>query len=126
MDVVDSETEDTMFKHLSICAAAVAFVIGSAHAQQEASLRRVEIPGAAFDIVIASPKPQGVRFDLGRSPDALLLHLIGGKLALEFDSAENMLKALDTLRQPVGSFNAEGRDGRPHEPVALYIVPKVE
>ena len=45
---------------------------------------------AAFDIILAIPKPKGVPFNLLKSPDALLVHLIGGELALAFDDAEQM------------------------------------
>ena len=85
-----------MLKHLSICAALIAFAAGAANAQQkEAILQKLEVPGAAFDIIVAMPKPQGVTFDLSESPDALVVHLIGGELALGFDNAEKMLKALE-------------------------------
>ena len=87
-----------MLKQLSICAALIAFTAGAANAQQkEAILQKLEVPGAAFDIIIAMPKPQGMTFDLSESPDALLVHLIGGELALGFDNAEKMLKALELL-----------------------------
>lgn len=93
-----------MLKHLSICAALMALATASANAQQkEAMLRRMEVPGAAFEVIVAMPKPQGAVFDLSESPDALVVHLIGGELALGFDDAEKMLKALDTLRRPVGA-----------------------
>jgi hypothetical protein len=77
--------EDPMFKQLSICAALLVITAGSANAQQEAVLERMEVPGAAFDIILAMPKPKGAIFDLSESPDALVMHLIGGERALGFD-----------------------------------------
>ena len=113
-----------MLKHLSICAALIAFSAGAANAQQkEAILQKLEVPGAAFDIIVAMPKPQGVTFDLSESPDALVVHLIGGELALGFDDAEKMLKALDTLRRPVGAVHVESPDEGSRIPVAVYLVP---
>jgi hypothetical protein len=116
-----------MLKHLLICAALMAFTMGSANAQQkEAVLQKVEVPGAALDIILAMPKPQGVTFDLSESPDALLVHLIGGELALAFDDAEKMLKALDSLRRPIGAFHVESPDRRSRIPIAVYLVPAGE
>ena len=116
-----------MFKQLSICAALLVFTAGSANAQQkEAVLQRMEVPGAAFDIILAMPKPQGAIFDYSKSPDALVMHLIGGELALAFDGQEKMLVALDSLRLPVCAFHVEGKDCAPRDPVSVYIVAKGE
>jgi hypothetical protein len=114
-----------MLKKLSICAALLAFAAGSANAQQyEAALRKVEVPGAGFDIVIATPKSPGtVMHDLSDSPDALIVHLAGGKLALSFDDAEKMVQALESLRRPIGASYVASADRRSPIPVALYLVP---
>ena len=81
-----------MLKRVSICAGLLAFVTTQVAAhQQEAELQRIPIPGAAFDLVIATPKyPVRPIFDLSESPDALIVHLIGGELLLAFDEAEKM------------------------------------
>jgi hypothetical protein len=115
-----------MLKHLSICTALIAFGSGSANAQQEAVLKRVEVPGAAFDIILAMPKSPPSTLNLGRSPEALVMHLIGGELALGFDSEEKMLKALDTLRRPVGALRMQSPDQSSPIPVAVYLVPAGE
>ena len=61
-----------MLKHLSVCAALIAFATGSANAQQrEAVLQRIAVPGG-FDIVLAMPKPGGATYNLGNSPEAPL------------------------------------------------------
>ena len=58
-----------MLKHVSICAALIAFSVGTASAQQrEAVLQKMEVPGAAFDIILAMPKSQGAIFDLSGVP----------------------------------------------------------
>ena len=87
-----------MLKHLSICAALIAFApVPLSAQQQEAVLQKMEVPGAAFDIILAMPKSPGATYNLGNSPDALIVHLIGGELALGFDGEEKMLKALELL-----------------------------
>ena len=123
-----------MLKHLLICAALVALGTGSVNAQyaqhvqpgqQEATLQKVEVPGAGFDIVLAMPKSQtGATFDLGNSPDATIIYLIGGELALSFDGPEKMLQALDSLQLPVGAVHVDSKDREEGIPVAVYIVPK--
>jgi hypothetical protein len=119
--------EISMLKHLSICAAVMALTAGAANAQQkEAMLQRMEVPGAAFDVIVASPKPDGVTFDLSESPDALVVYLTGGELALGFSDADIMLKVLGTLRRPVGAVRLQSPDHRSSVPIAVYLVPAGE
>jgi hypothetical protein len=119
---------DAMPKHLSICAAFLAFGTGSLNAQQqEAVLQKMEVPGAGFDIVLAMPKsPAGATYNLGSSPEALIIHLIGEELALPFEAEENMLKTLEFLQMPACAFHAENKDRTIRKPVAVYIIPKGE
>ena len=86
-----------MLKHLSICVVLTAFGSTSLSAQQyEAVLQKMEVPGAGFEIILAAPKyPAAAIHDLGKSPDALLLHLVGGALVVGFDAPEKMIAALD-------------------------------
>jgi hypothetical protein len=116
-----------MLKHLSVCAVLIAFATGSANAQQrEATLQRITVPEAGFDIVLATPKPGGATYNLGNSPEALIVHLIGGQLALGFEREDAMLKVLDTLQLPACSFNVESKVNQGRKPVAIYLVPKHE
>jgi hypothetical protein len=118
--------EEAMLKYLSICAALFALGTGLVQAQQrEATLHRVEVPGAGFDIVLAIPKAGGVIFNHGASPDALLVHLDGGH-AVAFDSAESMVQALDLVRRPVCAPQVASTDGTSRMPVAVYLVPTAE
>jgi len=118
--------EDAMLKYLSICTALFVLGAGSVQAQQrEATLHRVEVPGAGFDIVLAIPKARGVTFNLGASPDALLVHLDGG-LAIAFESATSMVQALDLLRRPVCASQVASTDGASSMPMAVYLVPTAE
>jgi hypothetical protein len=116
-----------MLRYLSIFAALLALGSNPAQAQQqEAVLHRVEVPEAGFDVIVARPSSSRAIINLGRSPDALVIHLIGGELALSFDSEERMLSALDSLRLPACAFQVEHVGGTSREPVAVYVVPKSE
>jgi len=112
-----------MLRHLSICAALMAFTMDPATAQQrEAMLERISVPGTGFDIVVAMPKPGGATYRLGNSPDALIVHLIGDDLALAFDDPWKMVKAFDYLRKPIGAFYVDSPDLKSRIPIALYMV----
>jgi hypothetical protein len=115
-----------MFKRIPTCAALIAFTMNSVNAQQrEAVLHKIEVPGAKFDIILAMPKsPETAIFNFGDTPDALVVHLIGGKLALSFDTVEKMLEALDSLRLPVCAFQVESSADKSRNPVAVYVVSK--
>jgi hypothetical protein len=108
-----------------ICAALAVIAGGPVAAQeQEASLRRIEVPNAGFDIMLAMSKVPAAIVDLAESPDALVLRLAGGRLALGFESVEAMLDAMDTLHTPVGAAQVRHPGGGAAQPVAVYIVPK--
>ena len=112
-----------MLKHLSLCGTLFVLMAGAATAQQrDAVLQKIDVPGVAFDLIVATPKPDGVTYDLSESPDALLVHLAGGKLALGFERADTMLKALETVQGAGCAFV----DSKSHTPVAVYVAPKAE
>jgi hypothetical protein len=121
-----------MLKQLSICAALVAscagfvgIAVGSARVQQqEAILQAIEVPGAAFDLMVAVPKTPAATVDLERSPEALVMRLVGGRLVLMFETAEQMLRVFDSLHRPVGGFFTQDSSGNGGVPVAIYLVPK--
>jgi len=115
-----------MLKKLSLCAALFALAASPIAAQQqEAVLKRLEVPGAAFDLVLAMPKsPPRPLSDLSESPDALVLHLIGGELVLTFEDALEMMKAAEWLRSPVGPFRVAGKEAKLCIPLAIYVVSK--
>ena len=121
-----------MLKQLSICAALVAscagfvgIAAGSAGVQQqEAILQAIEVPGAAFDLMVAVPKTPAATVDLERSPEALVMHLVGGRLVLTFETAEQMLRVFDSLQRPVGALFTQDSSGNGRVPVAVYLVPK--
>jgi hypothetical protein len=116
-----------MLKHFLVCAALITLATSTADAEQQAVLRKMEAPGAGFDVLIATPKsPGGAVYSLSESPDALIIHLVGGELALEFDNVDKMIKALDFLRRPIGTFRMESPDRKLQIPVAVYMVPAGE
>jgi hypothetical protein len=116
-----------MLKHLSICAVLTACGMGSLSAQQEGMLQKVALPGADFEIVFAMPKhPAGVIYDLGETPDALLMHLIGGELVVGFDAPEKMIAALDYMRSSACTFHAKSKAANSPTPVAVFVVPRRE
>jgi hypothetical protein len=115
-----------MWTRMWMCAALAVIAGGGSVAaqEQEASLRRIEVSNAGFDIVLAMSKMPAEIVDLGESPDALVLHLAGGRLALGFESVEAMMDAIDTLRTPVGASHVHQPGSGTAQPVAVYIVPK--
>jgi hypothetical protein len=116
-----------VLKHLSVFFALTAFAAAPANAQQkEAVLQRLQAPGSSVGIILAMPKPQGAIYEFSESPDALVLYLIGGELALGFDDAESMLKAAGALRRPYAALRLESPDHRLPIPIALYLVPAGE
>jgi|SRR5262245_57468946 len=115
-----------MLKHLSILAALVVLGTGPVYAQkQQAVLQHVQVPGSGFDLVLATPRVGAPALpDLGNTPDALVVHLHGGRLVAVFEDAKEMIKTLDSLRSAVFAFEAENEGHSSPQPVALYIVPK--
>ena len=73
-------------------------------------------------MLVATAKPGGAIYDLGESLDALVIHLIGGKLWVGFDDASKMMETIDMLRRPLGSFHVESKEP---DPIAVYLIPKV-
>ena len=113
-----------MLKHLAIFVALTAFSTAPVAAQQqEAMVQRLGVKGADFDIVLAIPKASSPQtYDLSESPEALIVHLVGGKLALGFEDPETMLSTLEFLRSPACAFQVETQDGTPPKPAAVYLV----
>lgn len=112
-----------MLKQLAILAALLAIGIGQAQAQKrEGVLHRIAVPGADFDLVLAVPKPDAPPVaDFGNMPDALVIHLKGGDLALVFDDAGQMLEALDILQRPVSTLYLSGEGSQ--QSVVLHVAP---
>jgi hypothetical protein len=116
-----------MLKHISICATLVVLGTSPLSAQQqEAALQQLDLPGAGFNIVLATPKSPAAVIDLGASPDALILHLVGGELALAFEDGSKMLEAINLLQHPGCAFRAGNGNGISSTPISVYVVPRRE
>lgn len=114
-----------MVTRTSICLALTVLGATSVNAQRlEARLQRIEVPGAGFEIHLATAKTPAVMINLGESPEALVVPLVGNALTLTFEDGADMFAVLEHLRHPGYSFLAPGRDGSPSRAAALYIVPK--
>ena len=112
-----------MLKHISIYLTLVVLGTSSVWAQQhEALLRQVELPGAGLDIVVATPKSPAAIMDVN-TPDALIMPLIGGELALAFEDGSKMLEAIDFLQHPGCAFRASD-DERVATPISVYVIPQ--
>src|SRR5262245_16715800 len=68
--------------------------------------------------------PASPIYDLSESPDALLVHLIGGELVLAFDDEVKMLNTIKTLGSPVSASHKVSKDGKSRMPFAVYVAPK--
>ena len=110
-----------MLKRLAMCCALVLGAGSSSAHEREAILQKIEVPGVNFEMLVATAKPGGAIYDLGESPEALVIHLMGRKLWVGFDDAAKMLETIDMLRRPLGSFNLERNEA---DPIALYLIPK--
>ena len=72
-----------MLKHLSIFTVLSALSASPVAAYEQEASCRDRVPGAVFDLVLATLKfPARVVYDLSESPDALIVHLIGDQLVL--------------------------------------------
>ena len=115
-----------MLKHLWICAALAVLGTGPLYAQgREVCLKTVEVPGAGFNFVVATPSQSGGALpNLEEAPNALVMHLRGGELRVVFDEAGEMVRALDPSASTDCAYGGDGQGHASLQPVALYVVPK--
>lgn len=106
---------------------AVATVIGAGAAQsqqREAVLQRIEIAGAAFDIVIAAPKPGSASADYRATPDPNLVYLGDGSLVFAYTGGGQDPAGDAIFRPPACTFDVERREASTRTPVVIYVIPK--
>jgi len=105
-----------MFKQLLIGAVCVVLGTGSLNAQ-DVDLRKVDVPGADFDIVFA------VSADGRDHP--LVIHSIGGELAHAVDGEiEKMFTQAGPSGLPIHAFRVELGGGTSSKGLNVYVVPK--
>lgn len=110
-----------MLRNLWTGAALAALSSGVVFAQgRDACLRTVEVPGAGFELVLATG---GVPPSLENAPDAVVVQLRGGDLTVVLDGAGNSIRALRSSASPNCPPASDGQNRSPLQPVALYIVP---
>jgi hypothetical protein len=81
------------------------------------------VPGTSFEMLVATAKsPDAAIYDLGDTPDTLVIRLIGGKLWIGFEDAGKIVETVDILPQWIGSFHVESNDANP---IAVYLAPKL-
>jgi hypothetical protein len=117
-----------MLKNLSICAAVAVLGISSANAQQrEAVFQKIELENAGFDIVLAMAKPGAPNIDLRGEFDPSVLHFMGGELVHSYTGeVQALFDEISALAAPACAIHANGQDGKPQSPIAIYVVPKGE
>ena len=119
-----------MLKQLLIVATLIACATGPANAQyRSAVLQKLEVPGASFDIVLATAEPEGWTLDPRTQPDASLGGIVHLGDELVHALTEDFFRTFSNLRllsHPACTFHAEGKNSRPRTPVVVYMVPKSE
>lgn len=112
-----------MLRHLLIRTALVAFGTTSAQSGEwQTALQQLDVPGAWSDGVITKPRSATATFRRDQSPEAPVLHLVGGAPALPSEGADAGPKNTDTSQRPVCALDVEG--SRAPEPRVLCFLPK--
>ena len=118
-----------MFKHLFIAAVLIAVATNAAEAQhREATLQKVELPGASCDIVVATAKPGGWTFN-PLNHDAYqggIVHLGDTLVHLLTEDFMKTFSSFSVLSHPACTFQSAGKNGAQRTPVVIYVVPKTE
>jgi hypothetical protein len=95
-----------VLNRFAICAALVALEAGSAAAQErEAILQKTAVPGTSFEMLVATAKsPDVAIYDLGDTPDTLVIHLIGASFGLVSRTLERSWRRSTYRRSESGAF----------------------
>ena len=108
--------EGIVLKQLLIGAVCVALGTGSLNAQ-DVDLRKVDVPGADFDIVFA--------VSADRHDHPMVIHSIGGELAHAVDGEiEKMFTQAGPSGLPIHAFRVELGGGTSSKGLNVYVVPK--
>lgn len=111
-----------MFKHLSICAALIAFGAGATEAQQanqDIVMHKLDVPGADFHIVISMTKSQARTARRGGETASWTIYPIGGELA--YARSGEIEKLFDN--HPIHAFQVDRSGAGLRQAVAVYLIP---
>jgi hypothetical protein len=117
-----------MFRQLVLSASFVAMATVSAAAQQsEVVLRKVEVPGADYDIVFAIGRhPVAVSIDRLDTIDPLDIHPIWHDIAhATTDEIQQIFKDVGVSVLPIHAFRVEMRGIEFTNAFNVYVLPKI-
>ena len=111
-----------MLKHLSICAALIAFDAGAAGAQQANDtviMHKLDVPGVDFHIVVSMTKPQARIMRHGGEIATWAIYPIGGELV--HARSHEIEKLFNNF--PIHAFQVDRSGDGSREAVAVYLIP---
>jgi hypothetical protein len=113
-----------MLKHFAVCAVLLVLGTGSVNAQQQdVVLRKIEVPGADFDVVFVMSKAQAAATIGLRSPEnSLVVRSIGDELAFATDG--EIERIFGSSRYLIHACRVERKDSDPSSAVHVYVVSK--
>ena len=113
-----------MLKYFAICAALLVLGIGSVSAQQQdIVVRKMEVPGADFDMVVVMSKAQaGATSGLSGHEPSLVAGPTGDWLAFATD--REIEQIFGRSRSVIHGFRVERKEGEPSSAVHVYVVSK--
>ncbi len=113
-----------MLKYVTICAALLVFGIGAVGAQQQnVVVRKMEVPGTDFDMVVVTSKAQATaRSGLSGQDPSLVAGPTGDWLAFATDC--EIERIFGRARSVIHGFRVEHKEGEPSSAVHVYVVSK--
>jgi len=113
-----------MLKHISICAALLVLGTGSVGAQQpDIVVRKIEVPGAGFDMVVVMSKDHaGATSGRSGQESPLVTAPTGDWLAFATDC--EIERIFGSSRSLIHGFRVERKEGEPSSAVHVYVVSK--
>ena len=111
-----------MLKHLSICAALIAFGASAAEAQQANDnliMHKLDVPGADFHIVVSVAKSQAHTPRRAGETASWTIYPIGGELA--YARSGEIEKLFNN--HPIHAFQVDRSGVGSRQAVAVYLIP---
>ena len=113
-----------MLKYITVCAVLLVLGTGSVSAQQQdIVVRKMEVPGADFDMVVVMSKAQaGATSGLSGHEPSLVAGPTGDWLAFATD--REIEQIFGRSRSVIHGFRVERKEGEPSSAVHVYVVSK--